>query len=322
MFLKNSFKKLPFFLQKVYFKLQVILFKKIVTSKNAWLIFDHCNLPGFGTNLQRTYFPIYYDESKERNSFSEQVSDLMIKTLQSNNYHEMEENIALEIPDLCNLPTIEKNSILPYLDNYFFGILDAAALGAIIKKFKPAKIVEIGSGISTRYMKLFCKKYSMSSQIVCIDPFPRVEIAQVADQIINMPLEQAVMENVIELTANDILFMDGSHYVFQGNDTLLFFFNLLPSLPSGVVIHVHDIYLPYDYEKGVSQHLWAEQYLLATMLIAGLKEYRILYPSFYQSKKSGFMIETLEEVTQQLENKHFEKNISHKRGYSFWMQKL
>lgn len=309
-------------LEKISFRIQLIIFKRIISSKNAWRIFDTLHIPGFGINLQRTYFPIYYDQLSERNSFSEAFTMQLVSELASHQYEKTELYIISEISALSELPAKETHPSLPYLDNYFFGILDAAVLGAMMRQLKPKKIIEIGSGISTRYMHLFRSKYALEAQIICVDPFPRVEIEHVADQVIRLPLEQAIIQNAFNLGENDILFMDGSHYVFQGNDTLIFFFNLLPNLNSGTVVHIHDIYLPYDYEQGVSQHLWSEQYILAAMLASGLKGYSVLYPTYYQSKHSGKLIEHLKRIDDSLSEKKFEKRTVHTTGFSFWMQKL
>ncbi|WP_316832721.1 class I SAM-dependent methyltransferase [Pedobacter aquatilis] len=318
--MKKIISALFFLYRKIYFKLQCILFNKIINSKNAWLIFDKSNIPGFGTNLLRTYFPIYSTQSFKE-SFSSKVISMMEEVIKRNKAAELELKIINEMHQLLELSEIEKDQIKPYLDNYFFGIFDAAILGAMMQQYIPLKIIEIGSGISTRYMHFFKNKYSLKTKITCIDPFPRVEIEQVVDTFYKKPLESAIEENEIQLAAGDFLFMDGSHYAFQGNDTLTFFFKLIPSIPSGVIIHIHDIYLPYDYDTNVSQQLWAEQYILAAMLVNGLKDYEILYPAYYESCTNQQIINKLNEVNLTLGSRNFEKRKSHKEGYSFWMRK-
>ncbi|WP_443938121.1 class I SAM-dependent methyltransferase [Pedobacter sp. MW01-1-1] len=309
------------FLKKILFKIQITAFKKIINSKNAWLIFDRSGLPGFGINLSRTYFPIYYDKKENRNSFSEELIKQFTDCIEKQKTEALEHLIVTEIPQLLQLSKEEKIVKLPYLDNYFFGIHDAAALSALMQHFKPKKLIEIGSGISTRYMNFFKDKYALETKITCIDPSPRVEIDAVCQQLINLPLELALEQNFFQLESGDFLFMDGSHYVFQGNDTLSFFFKLLPSLPSGVIIHIHDVYLPYDYAMNVSSQLWTEQYLLAAIMMNGFNEYEVLYAAYYESIHNPKIKQVLEKTDEALRNQNFEKRKSHTEGYSFWMRK-
>lgn len=309
-----------FLANKIYLKTQLVLFKKIIKSKNAWVIFDKSYIPGFGTNLLRTYFPIY-NAKNNIGSFSTSVMEKMEIFIQRNQRHIFEIDIIKEIPQLLNLQKDEINVILPYLDNYFFGVFDASVLSAMMQHFKPKQLIEIGSGISTRYINFFKQKYNLKTNVICIDPFPRVDIKEVADLIFNMPLEKALEENLFQLSKGDFLFMDGSHYVFQGNDTLAFFFKLLPSLPSGVVIHIHDIYLPYDYEESVSPQLWTEQYILAAMILNDLKDFSILYPAYYEACNNQKIKNELKKVDEILVVRNFQKRTSHNKGFSFWMQK-
>ena len=318
--MKKIIRHLRFFYKKIYFKTQLVLFNKIIESKNAWLIFDKSNVPGFGTNLLRTYFPIQYSK-KNLGSFSTEVMRKMETFIECNDGHIFEIEILTEIPQLLNLSKDETNATLPYLDNYFFGVFDASILSAMMQNFKPKQLIEIGSGISTRYINFFKQKYNLKTNIICIDPFPRVDIKEVANSIFNMPLEKALAGNLFQLREGDFLFMDGSHYVFQGNDTLAFFFKLLPSLPSGVVIHIHDIYLPYDYEENVSPQLWTEQYILAAMILNDLKDFKILYSAYYEACNNQKIKNQLKNVTQILGDKNFQKRTTHDKGFSFWMQK-
>ena len=308
--------------KKKILALQIFVFKKIILSNNAWIIFDKAGLEGFGTNLIRLYFPIYYNKKKNKDSFSapieKDISKLFDEALLDNNY---DQKIINAITFIHQIPLDEQHKTKPYLDNYYYGILDAAVLSAMMETHMPSKIIEIGSGISTRYMKLFKDLLKLDTQIVCIDPFPRAEIDDVADIIIREPLEDVLEEENIDLKSGDILFMDGSHYMFQGNDTLTFFFKCLPVIPSGVIIHIHDIYLPEDYNKGVSQQLWSEQYLLAAMLTSGMKGYEVLYPTYYASKTNEQISNCLSSIEKEMQNRNFKLRNDHSTGYSFWMKK-
>jgi len=315
--------KILYQLSKIKFRLKLWLFKRIIYSKDAWSLFNHASIPGFGTSLIRLYFPIYRNHLNGNDSFSpeskKQISEMFDTAVAKTTILEEIDPVKQLVMDL---PLKERNSIEPYLDNYFFGAVDALVLGAMMNKHKPPQIIEIGSGISTRYMKLFKNHFNLQTKIVCIDPEPRAEISGATDVNIRKPFEAAITTNDLELTPGDFLFMDGSHYVFQNNDTLSFFFKVLPSLPAGVIIHIHDIYLPHDYSENVTDQLWGEQYILAAMLLGGFKGFKVLLPTYYLSKANAAFQAVTEEINRSFKEKPFELRNKHNEGYSFWMEKI
>ena len=307
----------------VLFKLQALLFRKIIKSENAWKLFNEAGIAGFGVNLIRLYFPIYYDKKTARESFSPEVKAQFTKLMNPGcERAELNNAVLAVIPDLLKLPVEEIDPKGPYLDNYFFGIYDAAVLSAVMELHRPSKIVEIGSGISTRYMKLFRDRHALPTKIICIDPYPRAEIEGVADVIIREPLENVTDSTLLDLQRGDIVFLDGSHYVYQGNDTLTFFFKFLPALPPGVIVHIHDIFLPYDYAEEVASQLWSEQYIVAAMLLGGFKGYEIFYPAYYLSQNDEAIREQLNATDKHLKTMPFKLRKDHTAGYSFWIKKV
>ncbi|WPU91646.1 class I SAM-dependent methyltransferase [Mucilaginibacter sabulilitoris] len=304
------------------FRIQLRLLKSVIRDTNAWLLFDQAGIAGFGVNLIRLYFPIYYDKKESRASFSAPVEKQFSEIFDNADTGRFQADILVMLQEIIQLPVKETHSTTPYLDNYYFGIYDASVLGTMMMHFKPSKIVEIGSGMSTRYMKLFKTRLGLTTEICCIDPFPRTEIENVADSIFRQPLEHINEREVFDLKSGDIIFMDGSHYTFQGNDTLTLFFKLLPSLPPGVIIHIHDIFLPYDYSDKVAQQLWSEQYLLAALLSGGFRGLRVLYPAYYLSKTAPVIKDTLAGINRSFENTTFACGPDHTEGYSFWFKKI
>lgn len=308
--------------KKVIFKLEYFLFVKIIKGRNAWHIFDKAGIEGFGVNLVRLYFPIYYDKKTARDSFSEPVKAQFTNLLMATrDKYPLNAAVLSNVEQILLLSVQEEQPTLPYLDNYYFGVFDAAVLGAVMQTFKPAKIIEIGSGISTRYMKLYKDRFALDTKIICIDPYPRAEIGDVADVIIRQPFENIINDSLLTLQSGDVLFLDGSHYTFQGNDTLLFFFNFLPSVPKGIIIHIHDIYLPFDYPENVSRQLWTEQYILAALMLGGFNGFEVVYPAYYMSQNDAAVINTLQHANAILKEKNFNLNIDHTAGFSFWMKR-
>jgi hypothetical protein len=166
--------------------------------------------------------------------------------------------------------------------NDYFTTPDMEVLYLTIRTRRPARIVEVGSGNSTRIMRQAILDGGLDTELVAIDPNPRVEITEVADRFVRARAE--TLENYEEfdvLGANDILFIDSSHKAGVGNDVARLFCCVMPRLKPGVIVHTHDIFLPYEYpvEIAALPDIWIEQYLLHAFLQSGRAE--VLWPGYY-----------------------------------------
>ena len=195
-------------------------------------------------------------------------------------------------------------------NNGFFPGLDMVMLYTLLATLQPKRYVEIGSGTSTKLAAKAKAEQRLSFSITCIDPFPRKEITAVADEWLNVPLQQAPLSLFENLEPNDVLFFDGSHLLHANSDVQWFFLEVLPLLKKGVVVQVHDIYLPYDYPQNMCDRFYAEQYMLATMLLSNPARYELLAPNFYLSEDA--------ELKQILEPLWKELPGVEKHGGSFW----
>ena len=146
--------------------------------------------------------------------------------------------------------------------------LDAASLYALTRRHAPARYVEIGSGTSTSFVARARRDGGLETRVTSIDPNPRAEVDALCDEVIRRPLELTDLSMFADLRAGDIVFLDGSHRVFMNSDVTVFFLEVLPRLPPGVLVGVHDVYLPDDYPPEIRQRLYSEQYLLAAALLA------------------------------------------------------
>jgi hypothetical protein len=158
-----------------------------------------------------------------------------------------------------------------YWKNPMFSYSDAMAYYCFIRRFKPAKIVEIGSGYST-LVALAALERNGGGELVSVEPYPSDQLRSVQDRItlIERPVQESgVEEHIASLKANDILFIDSTHTVKPGGDCLYIYLKLLPKVPAGVVVHAHDIYLPFMFPEGnlLLQQYWIEQYLLWAYLL-------------------------------------------------------
>ncbi|MEO8764814.1 MAG: class I SAM-dependent methyltransferase [Ginsengibacter sp.] len=180
------------------------------------------------------------------------------------------EKIALSVSD----------NMLPAWENGFFPAVDTIVLNTILEKFRPKKYLEIGSGNSTK-LAAFCRKQeSLGFTIACIDPNPRREIKEIADTWLSEQVQSVSLHHFTDLLPNDIVFLDGSHVLHANSDVMWFFLEILPVIPKGVIIHIHDIYLPYDYPQWVCDRFFSEQYVLAACLLNS-DAYKIICPNYY-----------------------------------------
>lgn len=208
--------------------------------------------------------------------------------LHQNNYTQLLQQALQYKTNFSSIALQETNSTAaPVWNNGFFPGLDVAVLYTLLATQQPKRYVEIGSGTSTKVAAKAKSEQQLPTAITCIDPFPRKEITAVADEWLNMPLQQAPLSLFEKLEANDVLFFDGSHLLHANSDVQWFFMEVLPRLNPGIIVQVHDIYLPYDYPQNMCDRFYAEQYMLATMLLSNPDRYEILAPNFYMSEDAA-----------------------------------
>jgi len=241
--------------------------------------------------------------------------DLLYKQIAANNhtYQQLLQTAVHYQQQFTAIPINEgtDNKIASWKNGFFPG-LDIVILYTLLTQLKPKRYVEIGSGTSTKIAAKAKAEQQLSFSITCIDPYPRKEISAVADEWLNVPLQQASLSLFENLEANDVLFFDGSHLLYANSDVQWFFLEVLPRLKQGVVVQIHDIYLPYDYPQNMCDRFYAEQYMLATMLLSNPERYEILAANFYMSED--------DELKQILELLWKELPGVEKHGGSFWMR--
>ncbi len=210
----------------------------------------------------------------------------------------------------------EKNENEPTWNNAFLPGLDIISLYTILAHFKPNKYIEIGSGNSTKVVRKSIVENKLNTSIISIDPFPRASIDHLADEVIREPLENIDNYQFIVngLNENDILFIDNSHRCFPNSDVTICFLELLPYLKKGVIVHFHDIYLPYDYPQFMCDRFYSEQYLLASYIIANPEKFKPIFPANFisEDKELSDIISSIWE--------HPNTSNVEKHGGSFWIQ--
>jgi predicted O-methyltransferase YrrM len=174
-----------------------------------------------------------------------------------------------------------RESTAPFWNNIWFTALDAAALVALLLSRRPARLFEIGSGHSTMFAARAIRGGKLATTICSIDPQPRAGIDTLCQRTVRVALENCDLAIFDELEAGDFLFFDGSHRIFQNSDVTAFFLDVLPRLKPGILVHIHDIFLPFDYPNEWIMTLFSEQYLLAGMLLCGAPPFRVVLPNHF-----------------------------------------
>src|SRR5689334_13638545 len=153
------------------------------------------------------------------------------------------------------------------LDQAWFPSLDAAVAYALMRDRKPQHLVEVGSGHSTRVL---AKALGGLAEILAIDPAPRADIAGLPGvQVVTSTVQSAALELFDRLGRGDVLFIDSSHILMPGSDVDLLFSRILPRLPAGVIVHIHDIFLPLDYPPVWGWRAYNEQLGALPLLTTG-----------------------------------------------------
>ena len=174
-----------------------------------------------------------------------------------------------------------------YSDNSQFAGLDPRALFVLMRAKRPQRVVEVGSGFSSLLIASVNRRWlNGCTEVTCIDPYPRPFLRHRIEgitRLIESPVQMVPLGVFESLECNDILFIDSSHVAKTGSDVNHLYFEVLPRLASGVLVHVHDIFLPHDYPPAWvidENRSWNEQYLLRAMLQGG-NTFEVVFGSAY-----------------------------------------
>lgn len=176
--------------------------------------------------------------------------------------------------ELLKFPLGKGGQTTYYYNNDAYGSGDGEYLYNMIRHFKPRRIIEIGSGMSTlmaqnALVKNKADDSNYQYNHICVEPYEMPWLEKTGVEVVRKKVETIDKAFFQQLGVNDILFIDSSHIIRPQGDVLFEYLELLPILSPGVIIHIHDIFMPKDYpdEWIYKQHLlWNEQYLLEAFL--------------------------------------------------------
>lgn len=167
----------------------------------------------------------------------------------------------------------------PRFEQMWFPGLDGAFAYGLIRDRRPARLVEVGSGHSTRFFARAVADGRLGTRITAIDPAPRADIAGLAGvEVIRATVQAAGGAPFAALGPGDVLAIDSSHILMPGSDVDMLFNRILPGLPAGVLVQIHDILLPDDYPPAWSWRGYNEQQALGPLLRSGAE---LLWSSHY-----------------------------------------
>lgn len=163
-----------------------------------------------------------------------------------------------------------------FLRNQNYESVDAELLYAMVRARKPKRVLELGSGYTTLLIGAACRRNveeGTATEHVAYDPYPREQIIGAAPppptRFESISATEVPLDTFSELEPDDVLFVDTTHTVKLGSDVNHIVLEVLPALAPGVIVHFHDIFLPWEYPRvwfEEMEYYWAEQYLLQAFL--------------------------------------------------------
>ena len=138
--------------------------------------------------------------------------------------------------------------------NLTYQVCDAGTLYAMLRHLKPKRYIEVGCGYSSRCSAAALalnKKEGHHCEAAFIEPYPPPYLTEMnlPGEFLQQKIEQVPLERFQQLAAGDVLFIDTSHVIKVQNDVEYELLHVLPLLQPGVIVHIHDIFTPYDYPE-------------------------------------------------------------------------
>jgi hypothetical protein len=210
-----------------------------------------------------------------------------------------------------------------YTDNTSFSYGCAAATHALVRKLRPRRVIEIGSGFSSRVIAAALRRNEKDSgkraEYTLVDPFPENRLEQLpgVGRVLRQRVELLDADLFQTLGENDILFVDSGHTVRTGGDVNFLVLDVLPILAPGVVVHFHDIPMPYEYAVTYFTNpqfrmFWTEGYLLQAFLCHNAA-YEILLAMNFLMRDHAAMFRSAWP--------HYDPTIHRFPSHSFWIRR-
>lgn len=176
-----------------------------------------------------------------------------------------------------SLPKKKEYSKRYFTDNIYFGVSDASILVGVLNHFRPRRYFEIGSGFSSALALDVAETADWEMEFCFVEPYPEVRLDTLLSDVDRhrFRIEKSFVQDMPlgwfqELRENDILFIDSTHVAKSGSDVIYIYTEILNNLSVGVIVHVHDIFFPFDYPPHWvigDNRSWNEAYMLHALLL-------------------------------------------------------
>lgn len=182
-------------------------------------------------------------------------------------------SLAKHYPSII-FPEQQQAEFRYYYRNQWFSFSDAIFLASMLLHYRPGKVIEVGSGFSSAVMLDVNERYlGNSAELLFIEPYPEDRLAKLVRpgdryRIRREFIQDVPLEVFDALGENDLLFIDTSHVSKTGSDVNHLLFQVLPRLRKGVLVHLHDVFYPFEYPKEwvLGGRAWNEAYLVRAFL--------------------------------------------------------
>jgi predicted O-methyltransferase YrrM len=267
------------------------------------------------------YHPYPTGNELEQGAFWTEPSELLGIELELPAALELLEELGRRFSAECDWPEHSSDPHVYHASNGSFGLASAAVAHAMVRRFAPGRIIEVGSGYSTHVLGAALERNAAerggSPELISIEPHPpeilRTAIPRLSERI-EKRVELVESDLFRRLKRNDFLFIDSSHVIRDGGDVLFLYLRVLPSLAPGVVVHIHDIHLPDPYPRSYfedDRYVWNEQQLLQAFLCHN-DAYRVLLPCWLVHREH-------DDLFRRAFPRYDPRR--HRPGSSFWMQR-
>lgn len=192
--------------------------------------------------------------------------------------HDAQLSLLKEFKDFYSdftFPVSPSEDFRYYTDNDYFRFYDGFVLFSMLRRFQPRRVIELGSGYSSALVLDVNDRYLDNAlELTFVEPYPQRLYELLADtdrtrcQIFESNVQDVSLSVFSDLSEGDMLLIDTSHVFGVGGDLHTIFNQIISNLPKGVLIHIHDIFWPFEYPKDITMtgRLWNESYIARAFL--------------------------------------------------------
>jgi hypothetical protein len=162
-----------------------------------------------------------------------------------------------------------------------YGEIEAEILFGFVATNRPGRVKQVGCGVSTAVVLNAAERAGYKPEVTCLEPYPSAWLQEQARagriKLVDRPAQMVDFDIIADLAAGDLLFIDSTHAVKPGSEVNYLIHEVLPRLRSGVWVHFHDIYFPYDYTRDTldGDMLFPQESGLLYAFLAGNSRFRI-----------------------------------------------